>query len=471
MIQEAFQDPGSFRDPDGYVVKIGHRVFRALRKSGSDSYAGAKKNGLLDYLEQENLIIESWEPVKEDLPNFETIDPSIESFLEQQKIPVFSYPFEWSFDMLKDAAIHSLDLLLIAAQYNYVLKDSSAYNIQFLGSRPIFIDIPSISPYVENEPWVGYTQFCQHFLFPLLICASKDIPFSPLLKFYLNGIPVHLTRNILGIHGLKNWGVLKHVALQSWLQRNFAEEQQELKKNSSQIKFALSHVISLAKSMRKCIQKISRTKSDSAWSNYQNKRIYEQETIDKKKEFVRKHLERLKPQYILDLGCNTGEFSLLGSQQGAYVVAIDSDEPSINQLYLHCKHTNERGILPIVMDITNPTPPLGWQLSERQSMFERFNPDCVFMLALIHHLCLASNIGWKQIFSFLERLGAKQIIVEFVPKSDPMAIQLLANRKDVFDWYTEDQFIQEAAKNYYLIDQVKLPKSDRTVVCLEKRTT
>lgn len=470
MIPEDFQDPGSFRDPDGYVFKIGHRIFRALRKSGAESYIEAKNNGLLQCLEEKNLIIKSWEATKADFTDFECFDPTIDIIIEQQRIPVFSYPFEWSFDMLKDAAILSLDLLLLATRFNYSLKDSSAYNIQFLGSHPIFIDIPSIKPYVKNEPWIGYTQFCQHFLFPLLIFTSKKIPFSPFLKTHLDGIPVQITKKILGFHAFKSWGIMKHVALQSWLQGHFAAEQKELRESAKSVRFTLKHVISLATEMRQSIKKISRTKSDSVWSNYQDNRIYEKETIEQKKHFITQHLQQLKPQCILDLGCNTGEFSLLGAQHGAYVIAIDSDEPSINQLYLHCKQTKEQRILPIVMDITNPTPQLGWELMERQSIFERFNPDCVLLLALTHHLCLTSNIGWKQIFSFLQRLKARQVIVEFVPKSDPMAIQLLANKEDIFDWYTENMFIKEATKQYCIIDQVQLHKTGRTLYCLEMRS-
>ena len=469
MTDQGSRDPASFRDPDGYVFTRGDRVFRALRKGGADSYRALRKSGLADVLEKDKMMTVSWEVDRVDLGGHDIAGDDICMLVEQEKVPVVSYPFEWSFDMLRDAAILSLDVLKACSEFGFVLKDATAYNVQFVGSRPIFIDLLSIKPYVQNQPWTGYAQFCQNFLYPLAVDAIKKLPCQSLLRTYLNGMPVEATRNILGVQAFTSWGMVKHVGLQSLLQRSFGGKQQELVSTVRSFSFSLEHIVALSDDMRRMIGRMSKRSDGSAWSMYQDERLYSHAALERKKRFVRKHLERLRPHCVLDLGCNTGEFSLLAAQYGQYVVAMDADESCVNEVYRNCKKESKQGILPLVMDITNPTPSQGWELCERPSVFDRVQPDCVLMLALIHHLCIAANIQLSQIVSLLKRLGARSSIVEFVPKTDPMVKRLLATREDVFDWYDERRLLEEASKDFDVVEREQLEDAGRTVYCLERK--
>ena len=460
---------GSYRDPEGFVFFQDNRVFRALTKDGLASYHDFRQSSLCQRLEEEDWITRTWEI--DDAASAGAIAaqfPEVTGIIEQSRIPFISYPYEWSFDMLKDAALHTLDLLLHSGHYGFTLKDATTYNVQFLGCRPIFIDILSIAKYVPGTPWAGYTQFCQQFLFPLALTAHRGVHFQHFLRSYLEGIPLHVMKPLLGGLGWRKAGMFKHVILQSFFQTGFQADNPALKSSFQTLKFSLDHVTSLIRAMKKVVTQLSSSGPESHWAGYSENRSYTAPEIEAKQRFVEKHLQDIQPNSVWDLGCNTGEFSLIARKYADLVIAADADPESVNRLYRYCRENRISGILPLVLDVTNPSPGLGWNNVERQGFLNRGKPTVVFMLALLHHLCISHNVPFEYIFNLLLVIEAEYVIVEFVPKSDPMVKKLLANREDVYPWYTQSAFESEASKHFLLVDRHELPTGKRVLYCLKR---
>ncbi len=467
-IQDLVRASGSYRDPEGFVFFQGDRVFRALTKDGLASYHDFRQSPLCQWLEDENWITRTWETDTASAGAIAGKFPEIAGVIEQSRIPFISYPYEWAFDMLKDAALHTLDLLLHSGRHGFTLKDATAYNIQFLGCRPIFIDIPSIAKYVPGTPWLGYTQFCQQFLFPLAVTAHKGIPFQPFLRSYFEGIPLDVMKSLLGWLGWRKSGMFKHVFLQSFFQTGFQADNPALKSSFQSLKFSLDHVNALVRAVKKVITQLHPSSSQRHWVGYSDNRSYTAPEIEAKQRFVDKHLENIRPNSVWDLGCNTGEFSLIARKYADLVIAADADPESVNYLYRHCRQNGISGILPLVLDVTNPSPGLGWNNFARQGFLDRGKPTMVLMLALLHHLCLTHNVPFAYVFSLLLTVEAKYVVIEFVPKSDPMVKKLLANREDVYPWYNLPAFETEAFKHFSLVDRHELPTGKRILYCLKR---
>ena len=467
-IPDLVRAPGSYRDPDGFVFFQGDRVFRALTKDGLASYHDFRQSPLSQWLEEEDWITRTWEIDSASAGAIAAKFPEITGVIEQSRIPFISYPYEWSFDMLKDAALHTLDLLLHSSRHGLTLKDATAYNIQFPGCRPILIDLLSIAKYVPGNPWLGYTQFCQQFLFPLALTAHKGIHFQPLLRSYIEGIPLDVMKSLLGWWGWRKPGMFKHVFVQSFFQTGFQADNPELKSSFQSLKFSLDHVNALVRAIKKVITQLHQSSSQRHWVEYSENRSYTSQEIEAKQKFVDKHLENIRPHSVWDLGCNTGEFSFIARKYSDLVIAADADPESVNHLYRHCRQNDISGILPLVLDVTNPTPGLGWNNLARQGFLNRGKPTIVLMLALLHHLCFTHNVPFAYVFDLLLVVEAKNVIIEFVPKSDPMVKKLLANREDVYPWYNLPAFETEAFKHFSLVDRHELPAGKRVLYCLKR---
>jgi len=463
------QDSGSFRDPDGYVFRLGQRVFRALKPSGLDSYRAFRDSGAAEWAEHQGLVTRSWELTPSEWAGLGPLASDVVSVLEQERVPFVSYPYEWTFDMLKDAALLHLNLACEMARYRLAVKDATAYNIQFAGGKPIFIDVLSFQRYQEGMPWLGYTQFCQSFFYPLVLQAVCRVDFQPMLRSYLDGIPLAAVKQMLGLRVWLHWGLFKHVLLQALLQKSFGKEKPVLAEEFKTLRFSLDHSVRLMRTLKGQVAKLSLRRTVSPWSSYRDDNSYSPQARERKRAFVTKHLEKIAPANVWDIGCNTGEFSLLAAEYSPQVVALDSDADSVNRLYLHCKAHGITRVLPLVSDLANPSPALGWKLVERQSLFERGSVECILALALIHHLCLMRNIPVAHIFSLFARLGVRHVLIEFVPKTDPMVKHLLKNREDVYPWYNQLDFEKEATSLFSIGERMELENGGRVMYWLIRR--
>jgi SAM-dependent methyltransferase len=373
------------------------------------------------------------------------------AILKHQTIPFVSYPYEWSFQMLKDAAMLQLDLLLAAINEDMILKDSSPYNIQWEGSCPVFIDIPSLERLSPGEPWVGYRQFCQLYLYPLILKAYKDFPFHLLLRGSIDGIDPRHCSNLMSYRDLFRPGVLTHVYLQAKMQGRYSETKRSVKGDLKKAGFSRAMIENNVKRLAKLVSKLTWSREKTEWSHYSDTHSYTDTDHSKKKDFVRDVIKSRKWNMVWDIGCNTGDFSRIAAENSGYVIAFDKDHLAIDTFYRELREKNNKTILPLVFDLANPSPGLGWQCMERKSIHDRGKPDLIICLALIHHIVISANVPLKDFVKWLSDRETS-LVIEFITKDDPMVIQLLRNKEDIYNDYEMDYF-EKCLGEYFIVEK------------------
>jgi len=366
--------------------------------------------------------------------------------LEHDRVPFVSFPFEWTFGMLQDAAILHLELLLEALTGGMTTKDGTAYNVQWRGTSPVFIDISSFTP-ASGGPWEGYRQFCETFLNPLLIQAYRGVDFQPWLRGRIEGIPTGHTRRLLSGRDMLRRGVFKHVVLHDALQRRSTSGAQAAKQNLREAGFGAGLTRSTVTELVRLVRDLGWRPRSSSWTRYADERPYSEEDLDSKTKFVQKAVGDAAPRLVWDLGCNDGTFSLAAAPYAEYVVAMDADHATVERLYRSLRKAGERKVLPLVVNLADPSPALGWRGRERRPLSDRGRPDVVLCLALVHHLSINANIPLEEIVSWLHSLQAR-VVVEFVDRTDPMVQRLLANKAIKHEDYTAARFEDLLARRF-----------------------
>jgi SAM-dependent methyltransferase len=390
--------------------------------------------------------------------------------LEHQRVPFVSYPYEWSFGMLRDAALLELELLRNALEEGMVLKDATPYNVQWQGARPLFIDVGSFEALRENEPWAGYRQFCMLFVYPLLIAAYREIPFHPWLRGSLEGIaPADASRMLSGWSLLRR-GVLTHVRLHAWLERrNDRRRRGEVRKELRGARFKPELIKANAERLEKLLRRLEWKPGASAWSDYRRANTYSDADTERKQEFVRRAVAEVGPDLVWDLGCNDGAYARIAAHAARYVVACDSDHASVEALYRSLRADGIESILPLVVNLADPSPGLGWRGRERSPLAERGAPDLVLCLALIHHLSIAANIPLREVIEWLSDLGAS-LVIEFPTRDDPMVRRLLdAKREGDHPDYRQEGFERLLAERFRVERRESLPSGTRLLYLAQPR--
>ena len=427
----------SFRDPSGYVFRKGGHIYREVSPSYMPILWQIAESGLQGVLTEEKML----------LP-FRWVG---ETTIKPEEVPFISYPYEWPFSMLKDAALLTLQIQKLALERDFVLKDASAYNIQFVGGRPILIDHLSFYPYKEGEPWVAYRQFCQHFLNPLVLASYRDMGLLQLLKSNVDGIPANLVNKLLPLRARFNLGLLMHVGINS------------LDGRPGKIpSLSKSRLVSLLSSLESTVRHLN-WKPTKGWKDYGKECNYSTEATNSKFGIVSNFLRRTSPKVVADLGANRGEFSGLAHNLGYDVLAIDSDPACVEFCY---STTGSRNILPLVVDLVNPSPSLGWESSERDSFLSRLKVDTAMCLALVHHLAIGNNLPLNRIAKLLSSI-CKELIIEWVPKEDSQVQQMLKFREDIFTDYTKESFEKEFSKYFVTIASEGIEGSLRGIYLME----
>lgn len=454
-------EPSSFRDSSGFIFYKGNKVFRQVNKIFKDHFDFFVESGLYKTLLKENLIL----PFKKSAERFSK-EESFYCTIETPKVPFISYPYEWSFSQLKDAALLTLEILKKALEHNMILKDASAYNIQFVGGRPTHIDHLSFEKYQEGTPWVAYRQFCQHFLAPLTLMAKKDLKLGALLKVYIDGIPMDLTSNLLPVTSWLNPSLATHIHIHAKSQKTFGKSQNKSRKNK--ISLSRSSLMGIVDSLHSLVLQLKLPKAKTEWVDYYTFTNYSKSAFEHKKKIIKSMIGKLKPKVVWDLGANTGEFSKEAAALGATVIAFDQDPLAVEKNYLEVKKDNQVRILPLLVDLTNPSAPAGWALEERKSLLERANADCILALALVHHLAIGNNVPLEEIAKFFASLAPFSII-EFVPKTDSQVQKMLSNREDIFDNYNKEFFEKVFSKYFKIESSEKIKNSNRIIYCLVRK--
>ena len=451
----------SFRDPSGFLFIDSGILYRQVNPVYAKNYDRLMESGLYDKLVKAGLLIhhreveQAW--VGQDVA-YKILQPEV--------IPFISYPYEWSFSQYKDAALTTLSIQERALKAGMSLKDASAYNIQFLHGKPLMIDTLSFEMYQEGQPWVAYKQFCQHFLAPLALMSKSDVRLSQLMRNYIDGVPLDLASKLLPASTRLNLGLLTHIHLHAGAQKRYADADLEQRKvRGGMSKQALQGLIG---SLQAVVKKLEWKLEETEWGNYYDITNYSETAFSHKKEVISGWVERVKPGMVWDLGANNGEFSRIASEAGIYTISSDIDPTAIEQNYRRVRAEKEQNLLPLLLDLTNPSPALGWANQERDSFARRGPVDMVFGLALVHHLAISNNVPLKKVAEFFAEMG-EWLVIEFVPKSDSQVQKLLRSREDIFDEYTKEGF-EEAFRLFYEI-QSSAPVKDsrRTMYLLQKR--
>ena len=451
----------SFRDPSGFVFFEDGVLYRQINQVGRAEYQSLMESGLYQELVEARLLIPHQEK-----PDIQSDSPLAFKILRPDPVEFISYPYEWSFSQYKDAALLTLAIQRRALKFGLTLKDCSAYNIQFQGGKPILIDTLSFMSYQEGEPWIAYRQFCQHFLAPLALMAYTDIRLSQLMRIYIDGIPLDLASRLLPSKTRLNFPLSIHIHLHARSQKHFADKAIDpamLKRRISR-----QQLMGLLDSLETGVRKLHWKDARTEWSDYMAAHNYSPAALEHKKQIVERFVEQIQPATVWDVGANVGLFSRIASQRGIFTVAFDLDPGAVEQNYLKMGAEKERHLLPLLTDLTNPSPSIGWQLQERKSFLERSPAHAVFALALIHHLAIANNVPLKHLSEFFGGL-CHWLIVEFIPKEDPQVLRMLATRKDIFPNYTQAGFEQGFGEDFTIIAREQLQDSNRVLYLMERK--
>ena len=450
-------EPSSFRDKSGIVFYEDNEVYRQVNKSYREEFDFLMDSGLYKKLESSRLIVPHVEV--DSIPENEAY-----KIIKPTKIPFISYPYEWSFSQLKQAALTTLEIQKISMEYGMTLKDASAYNIQMLDGNYILIDTLSFERYEEGQPWKAYKQFCQHFLAPLALMSHQDIRLNGLSRIFIDGIPLDLTSKLLPFKTKTMFTLLSHIHAHAKTQKKYEDVQVDFKKR----KLSKRSFMGIVQSLDSGIRKLNYTPEGTEWAEYYDKTNYSTQSFQHKKEIISRYVDSIKPTQVWDLGANTGIFSRIASGKGIPVVAFDIEPAAVELNYLECARNDEKNILPLVLDLTNPSPGVGWENQERLSILNRGPVDTIMALALIHHLSISNNVPISKVVDFLESL-CNNLIIEFVPKEDSQVRRLLSTREDVFDDYDEDNFVREFGKKFEIVEFDKIPDTERTMYCMRNK--
>ena len=456
-------DAGSYRDPSGFVFTHDGEIYRSVSESTWPIVEKLEKTGLLPALIETGRFVNtrsvpSTEPISRTLKN---LFQGWNHFLWHERVPVLSYPYEWSFSMLMDAGLLQLSIQKQLLEHGLSLKDASAFNIQFIDNKPVFIDILSVEEPATLDIWIAYSQFCRMHLYPLLLFLHKGLNFKNVFMANVDGMDVAQVYRMYGRWRALRTDLFLDVFLQHRLSHTSVKQTQQLKRKMRRSSGnTRAQVINLERLERKLEKMRMRYVSSGLWSHYEQENTYTDQSRQEKESYIQTYLEQHAPQTVLDLGCNTGAYSLLAARHGARVISVDSDHDCVESLYRRSRE-QELPILPMVVDIVNPSPGLGFNNAERKPFLDRVQGDCVFALALVHHLLISARLPVAAIRDMMAGFTRKHLIIEFVEREDEMFQTLLALREDIYRDLTLDGFLAVFRERFELIEQRPLSGTKR----------
>jgi ribosomal protein L11 methylase PrmA len=433
-------------------------LYRYVAPRFAAKWSAAQASGVFEALTAADLIVP-----------FDVVDApegvaGAHAVLQPLELPFMSWPWEWSFSALKQAAITTLAVAELSLDHGMVLKDATAFNIQFQGTHPLHIDTLSLEPYVEGAPWVAYQQFCQHFLAPLALAANVDHRLIDLSRVHVDGIPLDLAARLLPWKSRFTPALGMHIHAHAKSIGRHADSAPATGKGGASVsKKALRGMFD---HLRTTIEGLEYTPAGTEWGDYYANTNYSEPALEHKARIVADLLPE-GASMVWDVGANTGRFSRLALDRATTVVAFDIDPAAVEHGFVESAKRGERRMLHLRQDLTNPSSGYGWASRERDGLVERGPADAVMALALIHHLAIGNNVPLPMVAEFLSR-SSPRAIVEWVPKSDSQVQRLLASRDDIFDDYTEAGFEAAMSTQFSVARRVPVPNTDRVLFSLER---
>ena len=454
------QDPGSFRDPLSRVFVGPESVVRAFSAQGkTDIDAVWSKKSIQSALASGDLIASTVvEPASVGLGA-----PWVAA-MTHPRLPFVSYPYEWTFSMLKDAALLQLKLTRETLADGIGLKDATPYNVQFIGSRAQFIDAGSFEKRKKTDPWYGYRQFCELFLYPLMLQGYLGVGFQPFLRGAVNGISPDTMRKLLPASIRRpRKGRLTHVVLHAAAQNRFADTEVKVKNEAAKAGMNATVLDATLRKLEKLVGGLTLGDKKSTWSEYTERGHYIENSLDEKQRFVRDAVASRPRRLVTDIGCNDGAFSRIASAHSDYVVAMDADPLVVDRLYNSLKAEKNDKILPLYVDMSDSGGGIGWRGQERPGVFDRGTPDIVLYLAVIHHVAITFNIPVASQLDMLADL-TPEIVIEMPHADDPMVRKLLVNKREgIHDDFNLQEFERLLGQRFDVRSKLLLSSGTRTI--------
>lgn len=450
---------GSFRDPSGFVFRQDGVVYRQVNQSYRADYDKLMETGLFAELVAAKLMLPH-----EEMPEMNSQGDAYK-IIRPLEVPFISYPYEWCFSQLKDAAVLTLEIQKRALAHGMSLKDASAFNVQFVDGRPMFIDTISFERYQEGKPWVAYRQFCMHFLATLTLMKYCDIRMSEWFRVSVDGIPLDLASAILPFRTFFIPSIAMHIHIHAKSQKRYANK--GLNKGMINMKMTKFDLSALVDNLEGSINRLEWLPEGTEWVNYYQDTNYSSDGLSNKKELVSEYLRVSGVRSVWDLGANDGTFSRIASELGIETVSFDIDPACVENNYRKVKSSNEKHLLPLFQDLINPSPGIGWANCERNPLSLRGPTDMVMALALIHHLVISNNVQLLMVAQYFATLCI-WLIIEFVPKEDTQVQKLLTTRIDIFDKYVVDHFEVEFERYFKIVKKSQIKDSCRRLYLMKK---
>lgn len=452
-------DGGSFRDPSGRVLRHDSRIFRAIFEPGAAAYEAARDAGVLDKAIKRGRLLPA-DPVNE--PDLTPLAPGARHWVEHPRLDFVSYPYEWTFSALQQAAQLHLDFQIELIADGFTMSDATAYNVQFRGTKPVFIDHLSIIPYEEGTAWAGQRQFGMQFLNPLFLWAKRGIAPHAWFRGSVEGIAPEDVVKLLRWRDRFSFTVLAHIVGPAAVARSRVAQGLDAKP-PREAKLSKPRLVAMLQSLRDYLAGLSLPGEKTVWDDYADNNSYDEERRAAKHQFVGDEVAKVAPRLLFDIGCNSGDFSQTALDYGAKsVVGFDFDFGALERAFARFDQSGA-AVLPVWLDATNPSPSQGWASSERASLQDRADADMVLALAVIHHLAIAKNVPLDMAVDWLMGLAPAGVI-EFPSKADPMVQQLLKHRPDIFPDYTEEAFIAHVGARGSIVRQERLGETGRLII-------
>lgn len=446
--------PASFRDRDGFVYfDAEHGILRQVNRSYQQSFEQLMKSGLYDLLVKREMLV-----AHEEESLSRRLDDEAFAVLRPNRIPFISYPYEWSFNALKDAALLTLDIQSLALERGLTLKDASAYNVQFVGAKPIFIDTLSFVAREPGQAWAAYGQFCRHFLAPLALMAKRDIRLQKLLASHIDGIPLDLTGRLLPKKCWFSLGLVMHIYLHAMAVERNGRGGGGAEGGKKSAKVSDNGLKAIIANLRRVVERLEWQPKNSTWSNYYNEHTYTSESEAQKLKCVEDALKQVRPSVVWDIGANTGLYSRLAAKYADTVIAFDYDPLCVDRLYQHTRQSQE-SIVSLVMDLANPSAAIGWANQERSSLVERGPADLTLALAVMHHIVIGNNVPLDDLAAFFWQTS-RNVVIEFVPPEDVQVQRLLRTRKELPHPYSKEEFERAFSRHFELVRHTEITDGD-----------